>query len=190
MTAQNLPGASLDPSLLKTLQRVFPSSRRLDARDLRELLSMLRPVLIPDGETLFREGDPPGPAWIILEGEVRVELQPTEGRSVLLGRLGPGDFVGDMSLVDGRPRAANAFVDKPMWALLIEAEVWAKMKADAHPGALWLISEIDRHVSTRVRAMYDRVARLKGDPSLAEDLPAPPPNLTFAERLRSFWRRA
>lgn len=178
-----------DPALLRAVQQAFPSSRRLDARELRELLALLRPALIPEGEVLFYDGDPPGPAWLLLEGRVRVEVAPAGQRTVVLGRLGPGAFVGDMSLVDGRPRAATARVEAPLWALRLEPAAWAQLKGEAHPAALWLAAEIDRHVAQRVRAMYERVARLKEEPELAADLPAPPTRPTWSERLRALWER-
>lgn len=180
--------AAPDPALLRALQQAFPTCRRLDPRELRELLVVARPVLLPDGEVLFYEGDPAGPAWMILEGTVRVEVSAPGQRPLLLGRLGPGDFIGDMSLVDGRPRAATAQVEAPLWALVLDRGGWDQLRQEAHPAAMWLMSELDRHVSGRVRQMYDRVARLKSDPSLADEPPRVVERPTLGQRLRALWR--
>ena len=58
----------------------------------------------PVGEYLFREGDDPvHHMFAILEGDVRIERA---GRTI--ATLGAGDLVGEMALIDARPRSASA----------------------------------------------------------------------------------
>lgn len=45
--------------------------------------------------------------YLVVEGVVRVSLTADKGREFVLGNLGPGQFFGEMSLVDGEPRSAN-----------------------------------------------------------------------------------
>lgn len=45
--------------------------------------------------------------FVIREGLVKVSVNATDGREVILSSLGPGEFFGDMSLLDGEPRSAN-----------------------------------------------------------------------------------
>jgi CRP-like cAMP-binding protein len=52
--------------------------------------------------------DDPGDAlYVISDGEVKVVLWGQNGREIILDTLTPGDFFGEMSLVDGEPRSAN-----------------------------------------------------------------------------------
>jgi CRP-like cAMP-binding protein len=59
------------------------------------------------GAWIFVEGDPPGPALAVIEGEVRVEAT-REGFALELGVFGVGSLFGELSAIDGRPRSASA----------------------------------------------------------------------------------
>ncbi|MBI3625157.1 MAG: cyclic nucleotide-binding domain-containing protein [Candidatus Rokubacteria bacterium] len=80
---------------------------------------------VPAGTPLARAGDPGKEFFIILDGTARVQV-PARKRS----RLGPGDFFGEISLLDGEPRSATVVAETPLrllvlnrpafWALLTE----------------------------------------------------------------------
>lgn len=59
------------------------------------------------GELLFREGDPGGTLYVVLEGELEI-FTVSKGREQILSRVGPGGHVGEMSVIDGAPRSATA----------------------------------------------------------------------------------
>ncbi|MFT3915187.1 MAG: DUF1003 domain-containing protein [Anaeromyxobacteraceae bacterium] len=59
-----------------------------------------------DGELLFREGDPGGTLFVVLEGELEI-FTVSKGREQVLSRVGPGGHVGEMSIIDGAPRSAT-----------------------------------------------------------------------------------
>lgn len=176
----------MDRAAVRTLLRAFPSARTLEPKDQRDLLAVLRPVRVPAGQALFRAGDGSGPAYLILSGLVRVERRLESGRVVLLGRLGPGEFLGDMSLIDGGARSASALVEIDTEAMMLDVESWRRMRDEAHPVAMWLMMEVDRNVAGRVRGMYDRLCRLRAEPGLAaEPVGAPPPRRPWYQA----WRR-
>ena len=58
------------------------------------------------GEVVFHEGDPSRTVLLIEEGEVEVAKAAGAGE-VLLGTVGPGEFVGEMGVIEGRPRNAT-----------------------------------------------------------------------------------
>ncbi|MEH0071539.1 Crp/Fnr family transcriptional regulator [Pannonibacter sp. Pt2-lr] len=73
------------------------------------------------GAILFETGDPGNGCYAILEGSLKVSILSVEGDEQLLAVLGPGDLVGELALLDGRPRSATvtalkaarlAFIDK------------------------------------------------------------------------------
>jgi small-conductance mechanosensitive channel/CRP-like cAMP-binding protein len=73
----------------------------------RELLARgLRRRLFAAGEAMIRQGTPGDSMFIIARGEVDVSLTQA-GMNKVIARLGPGDFVGEMSLMTGEPRAAT-----------------------------------------------------------------------------------
>ncbi|MET0444452.1 MAG: cyclic nucleotide-binding domain-containing protein [Pseudorhodoplanes sp.] len=70
-----------------------------------ELLSRYggKPVFFEKGDVIFREGDPGDCLYVIREGAVDITL----GNRVLK-LMEPGEIFGEMSLIDGEPRSANA----------------------------------------------------------------------------------
>jgi len=59
------------------------------------------------GEVLFREGDPADSVFRLLSGAVEI-LRELDGEPILLGTVGAGQFIGEMGVVENRPRSATA----------------------------------------------------------------------------------
>ncbi|HMK10192.1 MAG TPA: cyclic nucleotide-binding domain-containing protein [Acidimicrobiales bacterium] len=62
---------------------------------------------VADGDTIVRVGDAGAEMYVIKTGRVRIS-RPMAGRDVVLSELGPGDFFGEMSLLESLPRDADA----------------------------------------------------------------------------------
>ncbi len=75
-----------------------------------------------DGETVTREGDPGDTFYIVVDGRLNV----TQGGE-LIRELGPGDFLGEISLVDGRPRTATVTAVGPVETLVIRRADFLEM---------------------------------------------------------------
>jgi CRP/FNR family cyclic AMP-dependent transcriptional regulator len=104
------------------LQRV-PFLAALDAADREALATAAKRRRFRRGEVIFHKDDPGESLFIIDEGSVRIYLPSPQGADLTLAVLGPGDFFGDLALLDGRPRSASA-------AALPEAETVALNRAD------------------------------------------------------------
>jgi ATP-binding cassette subfamily B protein len=85
----------------------FSNFGRLPARALRELIERMSPVEFKKGDTIIREGDPAGPMFVVEVGRVRVYAQ-KNGRVRNLAFYREGDFFGELSILNGSPRAASA----------------------------------------------------------------------------------
>src|SRR6516162_11401859 len=57
-----------------------------------------------NGQFLFREGDPADSVFRLLSGSVDI-LRELDGDSILLGTVGAGQFIGEMGVVENRPRS-------------------------------------------------------------------------------------
>jgi uncharacterized membrane protein len=77
------------------------------ARDLRNLLSE---KIVPQNTRLFRQGDTGDAMYLIESGRVRISIRDDEKQEVTLAELAQGDFFGEMSIIDGRQRSADAQV--------------------------------------------------------------------------------
>src|SRR5215210_8834458 len=76
---------------------------------LRELLEL---ELRPAGSVLFRKGEQGGAMYLIEGGRVRIHIKDRNGDDVTLAELAPGDFFGEMAILDGKPRSATATVSE------------------------------------------------------------------------------
>ncbi|WP_437602605.1 Crp/Fnr family transcriptional regulator [Sorangium sp. So ce590] len=72
------------------------------------------------GDVLFREGDPGDVLFVLQTGAVRI-TKSVEGEDKVLAVLGPGEFVGEMAILNGKPRIATATVSEPSRCLVVAA---------------------------------------------------------------------
>ena len=60
------------------------------------------------GETIFHQGDPGDALHVVASGAVKIVLPSAEGEEAIIATLRPGDFFGELALLDGAPRSATA----------------------------------------------------------------------------------
>ena len=80
----------------------------LDETQLEELAVLLRRRHYAKGEAIFREGDAGSSLFIVEAGRVKIAIGSPGGNEVILDLLEPGDFFGELSLLDREPRSADA----------------------------------------------------------------------------------
>jgi len=87
----------------------IPVFRDLPKSDLDHLQSMLEVITLQPGEILFREGEIGEHFYVLTEGELEILLGIGTNEELLLNTLGPGEYLGEMSLVlPGGERTATA----------------------------------------------------------------------------------
>jgi CRP-like cAMP-binding protein len=91
-------------------------------RELAKIASLFDFVQIPAGETVMREGSPGREMLIVAEGVANVSIR---GRRV--AKVGPGQFLGEMSLLDGSPRSATVTAETPLRALVTDPRRFASL---------------------------------------------------------------
>jgi CRP/FNR family transcriptional regulator, cyclic AMP receptor protein len=99
------------------------------------------------GELLFRAGDQGDEMFVIRSGAIRVYLE-AAGQEKTLAILGAGDFVGEMSLLNGKPRSANAVVHEDGELLVIKGRVLEEMIVHNTEIALRLIKRLSTRLDT------------------------------------------
>ena len=82
--------------------------RALNVGDRHALAARAKRVSFAAGETIFRLADPGRSMMVVAEGTVRVSLPSDTGYDIALADLGRGAVLGEISLLDGRPRSATA----------------------------------------------------------------------------------
>ena len=81
----------------------------------------------PTGTVLFKEGDQTRDIFILQAGKVRISKRIREIEKLLDVLAEPGEFFGEMSFINNRPRVATATVVEDAKVLVIEPEVFEKM---------------------------------------------------------------
>jgi len=94
---------------VETLRQV-PLFESLDDGASHELCDLLENLDCKAGTVLFRAGDEGDAMYLIEEGKVRICVRAKDGQEVTLTELHRGDFFGEMVLLDGKPRSADAHV--------------------------------------------------------------------------------
>ena len=85
-----------------------PLFRGLDRAAQEKLAGFARERPMRAGEVLFRRGDTESFMLAVVEGTVRVTLPSAEGRERILAIFHPDDVLGEIALLDGKPRTADA----------------------------------------------------------------------------------
>ena len=105
-----------------------------------------------EGQVLFREGDPADSVYRLLSGAVDI-LRELERDPILLGTVGAGQFIGEMGLVEDRPRSATARA-----ASEVEVEILTPSEfLDQISGSPQAARELIRRLSQRLREANDRI---------------------------------
>ena len=102
--------------------RAIPLFKACSDRSIEIISGIVREESFPEGAVLVREGDPGESLIVIKRGSATVDQAGTP-----LRKLGAGDFLGEISLIDGRPRTATVTADEPIDALVIDRTGFARL---------------------------------------------------------------
>lgn len=108
--------------MLEQSLRIVPLFRDLPDGSLKSIATRLRQARYPQGAVIFREGDAGDAMYLVESGQLEVATGVGDSEQPL-AYLGPGNFVGEISLLLGQPRSATLKV-------VIDAELWVLHKQD------------------------------------------------------------
>jgi len=137
----------------------------LGAKELSACAAKFREIRFVKGEMLFARGDPGERLYLVREGRIRLAIGADEGRELSFQVVGPGDLFGEIALLDGRPRSAEAIALTPAVALSLERADFQRLRA-IHPtiseAIIIFLCERLRDVSDKLEdiALYPLEARL------------------------------
>lgn len=119
------------------------------------------------GDIIFSEGDAGGALYLILDGGANVfkTLDPEKGIRRQMAELFAGDFFGEISWIDKKPRSATVVAGKESRMLCLSCEVFEELMWRDPATASSLLYGIIRSVSRRMRRMneeFERVFRASG----------------------------
>ena len=126
------------------------------ARDLRNLLSE---EVVPQNTRLFRQGDNGDAMYLIESGRVRISIRDAEKQEVTLAELAQGDFFGEMSIIDGRQRSADAKVIEDSRLAMLSREAFLTFVRKKPDVALEMLSALTDRLRRTDELLRSRVSR-------------------------------
>ena len=148
--------------------KAVPIFASLPEEQLRMLTMVVTRKSAPRSTTIMAGGDPTDSLYIVLSGRLKVMMSDAEGKEVILSILGPGEFFGEMGLIDDEPRSATVVTIEPCELLSIAKRDFKKSLAENFEmnmavmrGLVKRLREADRKIgSLALLDVYGRVARL------------------------------
>ncbi len=159
----------VSPAILKNV----PLFASCPEDQLRMLTTMVIRKSAPRSNTIMAGGDPTDSLYIVLSGRLKVMMSDSDGKEVILSILGPGEFFGEMGLIDDAPRSASVVTIEACELLSIAKRDFKKCMTDnpelamaVMRGLVRRLREADRKIgSLALLDVYGRVARLLLDMS-------------------------
>ena len=147
--------------------RKFPLFADLDDRELSSIANVAKSRRYAKDDVIFHADELGDVFCLIREGQVKVTMISPEGKEIILSILGPGDFFGEMALLDDEPRSATVVATEPLDLVTIWRSDFLQILAENFSITRKVLAEISqrlRHASNRIESLatmdvYGRLAR-------------------------------
>jgi CRP-like cAMP-binding protein len=136
------------------LLRLHPFFSALAPRDAQKLLMRARTRRVPAGRVVFRRDDPGNGLYGVLSGRIAFTVDSAQGKELTLNVLGPGEFFGEIALLDGKGRTATAEAREASELLFIGREEFLAFVGE-RPDTLIHIIDV---LCARLRRSTDYIA--------------------------------
>ena len=124
--------------------KTVPLFQGMTDQALEAVAGLANEIRFADGQTVTVEGEPGDSFYVVVDGLLSVSRH---GRKIR--DLGSGDFLGEISLIDGRPRTATTVAVGPVEALVIERPAFLEL--------------MDRFGAVRLAILMALSDRIRGD---------------------------
>jgi CRP/FNR family transcriptional regulator, cyclic AMP receptor protein len=139
--------------------RSVPLFASLDDGAAGELRSLLRTRDIAKGTALFHAGDEGDAMYLIESGRVRIAVTDADKKELVLAELARGDFFGEMAIIDGKKRSADAVIVEDARLAVLSRDNFLRFIDDNPKVALGMLSATFLRLRTTDRMLQQRVSR-------------------------------
>jgi CRP-like cAMP-binding protein len=133
------------PNIIAHLQNSF-LFRGLPEEQLRALAGRFRHIRLDKDEVLFKKGDVGDSLYMIAAGELKIVTQDAKGGELIINRCGPGETIGEMSLLDQSPRSAGVVALQPADVFQLDREAFVRMLDQRPDLGLSVIQSISKRL--------------------------------------------
>jgi uncharacterized membrane protein len=150
-----------NPASQMTLEalRSVPLFASLDDNAARDLRNLLSEKTVPQNTRLFRQGDDGDAMYLIESGRVRISIRDHDKQELTLAELAQGDFFGEMSIIDGRQRSADARVVEDSRLAVLSRDAFLSFVRTKPDVALEMLSALTDRLRRTDELLRSRVSR-------------------------------
>jgi signal transduction histidine kinase len=120
--------------------------RQLPAAELSPILGAMQVKSFVSGREIFKEGDPGDGVYVVKSGQVEISALVAEGKRHGFSRVQPGDFFGEMAVLDSQARSASAIAKGDTEVYFIPREQMVGLLTHSPELCITLLQEISRRV--------------------------------------------
>lgn len=150
--------------VLDNLLALSPLFSPLSVADRKEVAKRFRLLNLPEETLIFKGGDPPRSLYLIQRGEVEIFTQDRNKKHISLGRLGGGDFFGEIGVLFNTPRMAFAKTTQPTDLLELDKENFDRL-LQKFPQLQFATKEISSRRLIRMKEALSQVEKSKAKES-------------------------
>lgn len=110
----------MPPADARARLNTIPLLLGLEQHELERVRDMFHPLTVSAGTNIMSLGQPGEVAYIIRGGTVKIHVEQSDGRDVVIALRGPGELIGEMSVLDNIPRSASVVSLEPVTLLWID----------------------------------------------------------------------
>src|SRR6201996_3205873 len=158
---ENVTPRSMARSTLAVL-RGHPIFCNLAPDALEQLCRYAKHFSLKRGATICSKGDPGNSLFAVISGTVKISISSADGRSAILNLIGPGELFGEIAVLDGQARTADAIANTNCEIFAIDRRDFLPFVA-SHPALAMKFIEL---LCTRLRWTSDQVEQV-----ILQDLP-------------------
>jgi uncharacterized membrane protein len=139
--------------------RSVPLFGSLDDHAATELRSLLKAKNVTSNTRLFARGDSGDSMYLIESGRVCISIKDEDGHEVILAELAQGDFFGEMALIDGKQRSADARVIEDARLAVLPRNDFISFVRTNPDVALEMLSAVSHRLRQTDQLLRSRVSR-------------------------------
>lgn len=147
--------------------RKFALFAELDDRELAQIAAVAKTRHYAKDDVIFHADESGDVFCLIREGQVKITMISPEGKEIILTLLGPGDFFGEMALLDDEPRSATVIATEPLDVVTIWRSDFLQILQENFSITRKILAELSRRLRTasnRIESLatmdvYGRLAR-------------------------------
>ena len=133
----------------------------LEQKTLEKIISMMTVKELQAGDEVCKQGDPGRTMFVVRSGEAVVYRQSLPGpKRTKLIRMGPGEFFGEMTLIDVMKRSATVQIEKPTVLLVLGNKELYRLYNEDVAGYVMVLQNLCRELSRRLRTTNQKLTVL------------------------------